>query len=118
MTHRESLAGNLKRPTTQITWTAKSSLHLSGFVHHAAQIVVLTAQFGHLIFQRGICWGYFGSGGAEFYAAGRTGGERPSPVLASSLAATSYLQSGFQTSLLHKSVISRQTCNQCHARSG
>src|SRR5204862_6369808 len=77
--HREDLAGNFKRLATQITWTAESSLHLGGFVQHAAQVVRLTAQFGHLIFQRGIGWRQFGSGGAEFYAAGRADGERPSP---------------------------------------
>jgi hypothetical protein len=56
---------------------------LRGFIQHAAQVVVLTAQVGHLIFQRGIGWGHFGMSGVEFHAAGSIDWERPSPVLTS-----------------------------------
>jgi hypothetical protein len=40
MTHGEYLTGNLIRTCAKIARAAESSLHLSGFVHGSAQIVV------------------------------------------------------------------------------
>jgi len=41
MTHGEDLAGELVRAGAKVTWAAKLSLQLCGFVHSAAQIIVL-----------------------------------------------------------------------------
>ena len=47
---------------------------------HYAHLVMLTAQVGHLIFQRGTRWGQFGASDAEFHTAGSIDWESPSPV--------------------------------------
>src|SRR5207244_2060538 len=104
MAYGKDFAGNFKRLTTQIARAAESSLDLRGFVQDAAQIIVLTAQFGDLIFEREIGSTRFVTT-SDFYPTRSARRRSPSHIPS----AASYLQSGFQLTLLYK--ISNQPTN-------
>jgi hypothetical protein len=51
MPHGKDLACELVRSGAAVSWSAKPSLQLRGFVNRAAEIVVLALDFGEVIFE-------------------------------------------------------------------